>query len=190
MRPRVLAVVFAAFGLGMGVGLFLFEACGQTSSVAVRFAGAPPAEGAIRVYVSGAVRQPGVYPLRTGDRIVEAVEAAGGPAGDADTEAVNFAERVQDEEHLRVPRVGEPAGAQMVSTATRTGASVLQRIDINRADANLLRSLPGIGTARAESIVASREKDGPFKSTDELLQRKLLSQSVYTQVKDLIDVAP
>jgi competence protein ComEA len=186
MRTRIIALMFVIFGFGMGAGLLLFNTCGQAAPVTIRFSDAKPTGAAISVYVSGAVHVPGVYPLHAGDRVVDAVEAAGGPAADADTEAVNFAQRLQDEQHLHVPKVGEAPIAGIRDEA----ATAVQTVDINRADSGLLRALPGIGAARAQQIVDSRQKLGPFKSTQDLVGRKILSETVYEQVKDLIVVAP
>ena len=66
------------------------------------------AEPDLQVYVSGAVRRPGVYTLKAGDRLIDAVEAAGGETPEADLEAVNLALRVQDEAQYKIPRSGDP----------------------------------------------------------------------------------
>ena len=193
MRPQLIAAFLAVFGVGLGAGLLLFSSCGQASPVTIRFTDPPQGlrtGSLIRIYITGAVPNPGVYSLRDGDRVVDAVEAAGGPAPDADTEAVNFAQRLRDELHLHIPRVGETAEAIEPQSMDTLAAPATQLVDINRADANLLRSLPGIGATRADNIVASRQKDGPFRSIDDLIRRQLLPQSVYDQVKSLIQVAP
>lgn len=192
MRLQLLAAFVTVFVLGLGAGLLLFDRFGQAAPVTVRFAGPNGSSvqpgSPIRVYVTGAVPNPGVYALHDGDRIVDAVEAAGGPSVNADTEAINFAERLHDEAQLYVPRVGEaPVATQTLSTQAPAASDP---VDINRADANLLRSLPGIGATRAAEIVTSRQKDGPFKSTEDLIRRRLLPQSIYDQVKALIVAAP
>ncbi|HXG42466.1 MAG TPA: ComEA family DNA-binding protein [Dehalococcoidia bacterium] len=138
----------------------------------------PPA-GELRVYVIGAVQHPGVYTLHDGARWIDALEAAGGPAADADLARINLARRARDEDHIVVPRVGE--------TPVATGARL---IDINSASARELEALPGVGPVRAERIVQSRESDGPFASPEELLTRRLVPQSVYDQIKDLVTVGP
>lgn len=170
--------------LGMGAGLLLSRWLGNPSSVVVQF-GSDSASGDIRVYVSGAVQRPGVYPLRAGDRVVDAVEAAGGPSADANTEGVNFAQRVQDEGQVRVPHLGEVLNDPSPATQPRA-----QLVDINHASDTLLRSLPGIGATQSANIVASRNKDGLFQQTDELVQRKLVTQATYTKIKDLIEASP
>ena len=133
----------------------------------------------IRVYVTGAVQQPGVYPLQDGDRWIDALEAAGGAAIDANLNAVNLSRRAQDEDHVYVP----PQGSSAVA-----GASQSPLVNINTADEAQLESLPGIGQVRARSIVQSRTSDGPFALIDDLLTRKVITQSVFDEIAPLITV--
>jgi competence protein ComEA len=193
-RPRLIAALVTVFLFGLGTGVLLVRFFGQVEPLTVRLddgavrsaaAGSP-----IRVYVTGAVPAPGVYALHEGDRVVDAVELAGGPSADADTEAINFAQRLHDEDHFEVPRVGEAAAAAPRALTASASATAAALVDLNRADVNLLRSLPGIGSTRAGNIVTSRQKDGLFKTTDDLIRRKLVTQSIYDQVKGLIQVAP
>jgi len=80
----------------------------------------------LQVYVSGAVRNPGVYILQAGDRVAQAIEAAGGPSDDADLDQVNLALKIHDEDQWHIPRKGE------VLTTIQKG-SVSNEIDINTA---------------------------------------------------------
>lgn len=148
---------------------------------------AAPVDGQIKAYITGAIQRPGVYTVRIGDRVADLVEMAGGPTEEAELSAVNFARRIRDEDQVLVPRRGEPvAEGAAVSTASGIGG----RIDINTAASHALETLPGIGPARAQRIVESRTKDGPYVSTTDLVKRKLVPQSVYDSIKDLIDVRP
>lgn len=135
----------------------------------------------IQVYVAGAVNRPGVYYLNDGDRWIDAVEAAGGPAADADVEAINLALRLHDEDQVLVPRLGEQAVL---------GTSQNDLVNINSASAAVLDSLPGIGEVRSHNIVDSRQRDGPFSRIEELVERKLIPQSVFDQIRELITVGP
>jgi competence protein ComEA len=184
MRPQMLAAFVAVFALGLGSGLLVFDRFGEQSPVTVQLGNSPTfANAVIRVFVTGAVANPGVYSLRDGDRVVDAVEAAGGPSADAATEAVPFAARIADGDTIRVPHDGDPAAATSGQTAK---AALSEPVDINRADSNLLRSLPGVTPALAASIVRSRQSDGPFGSTDDLVSRKVLPLSVYDRMKSFI----
>ena len=100
----------------------------------------------LKAYISGAVRNPGVYDMSEGDRLAELVEAAGGATDDADLSAVNLAARVEDEDHWHIPRPDEaPAGD--------TAPPVSTRIDINSAGVTRLVELPRIGEIIAQRII-------------------------------------
>lgn len=148
-------------------------------------AAATPADGQMKVYVSGAVLRPGVYSVRPGDRIGDLIEAAGGPLEEADLTNVNFARRLRDEDHVTVPRPGDPPVA-----APASGASASERINLNTATPATLELLPGIGPARAQRITESRLKDGPFAAATDLVQRRLVPQSVFDALKDEVEVRP
>jgi competence protein ComEA len=141
---------------------------------------ADSANSDIRVYVAGAVANPGIYPLEEGSRWADAVKAAGGFSADANHEAINLARRVQDEDHIVVPRVTADSPGEGVATSL---------ININSASESELISLPGIGEARAASIVLSRTQDGPFGGTEDLLVRQLVPDSVYQDIVGLITVS-
>ena len=128
------------------------------------------------VYVSGAVQAPGVYRLAGGERAHTAVEAAGGAADGADLYRVNLAARLKDGDHVYVPKAGEQA------------AAVGRRVNLNAANEKELDALPGIGTVRARRIMASRDRDGPFQDTFDLVTRSLVPLSVYQQLKGLVAV--
>ena len=127
----------------------------------------------IRVQVGGAVRSPGVVVARPGERVADAIARAGGVTAEADTAAINLARRVLDQDQVIVPKAG-------------IGASRL--LDLNRATQAQLEALPGIGTARAAAILAARAQ-APFTSSDELLDRGLVSAAVYAQIRDRVAVA-
>ena len=145
------------------------------------------AEGTpIRLYVGGAVLQPGVYQMREGDRVVDALALAGGAASDADLDALNLARRVRDEEELIVPGRSAVLAAAAPAATLAPGA----RLNINTATQAQLDTLPGIGEAYSRRIVDSRTLDGPFRSGEELVERRVLPRATYDRIRDLITVAP
>jgi competence protein ComEA len=174
-----LAAMLVLMGIGVLIDRQFFQ---EPRPLEIRLDNAPAAE--IQVYVAGAVAQPGVYYLRDGDRWIDALEAAGGPAADADLESVNLARRLHDEDQVLVPRLGETA----VLGAAQ--ASPDQRIDINAGPASVLETLPGIGPVRAGGIVESRQATGPFVRPEELVERGLVPQSVFEQIRELITLGP
>ena len=119
------------------------------------------------VHVAGAVVNPGVYTLRVGARVVDALAAAGGAAADAQPDAVNLAAPLVDGARIYVPRRGEPAPATAVVSPVSSRAPA-GPIDLNGATVDLLDTLPGVGPATAAAIVAYRTDHGPFASVDDL----------------------
>ncbi|MCP3912931.1 MAG: hypothetical protein GY713_18505 [Actinomycetia bacterium] len=118
---------------------------------------------------------PGVHEIRAGDRVIDAIEAAGGLTVSADRTRLNLALIVADQQRVWVPSVGEPeptvivptGGSESVSGASTNGAGPL--VNINQADAGQLETLPGIGPSLAAAIVDHRAREGPFQSVDGLL---------------------
>jgi competence protein ComEA len=139
------------------------------------------------VHVAGAVARPGLYRLPGGSRVDAAVDVAGGPARDADLDALNLAAPLTDGERVYVPAAGEvvapPAGAASAGTTTVPGP-----LDINRATAEQLDALPGIGPATAQAIVAHRESNGPFASVDELEDVRGIGPAKLDAIRELVTV--
>ena len=177
-RYRWLIVALLAAPLLVGIGVLLRDRLASPQPLEIRSDPIPIAD--LRVYVAGAVRNPGVYPLQDGDRWIDALEAAGGPTADADLAAVNLARRAHDEDSVVVPRLGGSAVS---------GISRGPLLDINTASEADLMDLPGIGEVRAASIVESRTTDGPFAAVEELVERELIPESVFEDILPLITVA-
>lgn len=114
---------------------------------------------ALVVYVSGAVRHPGIVRLRDGDRVGDAVDAAGGPRSSANLEAVNLAARVADGQQVTVPR--RDAGGAGASGAAGP-------ISLSTATPEQLDQLDGVGPGLAQKIIDYRTQHGGFRSVDEL----------------------
>ena len=138
---------------------------------------APPS--LLYVHVCGAVGKEGVYALSEGDRIIHAVEAAGGFAEDADREAVNLAEPVADGMRIRIPSLTESEGQ---------GAAQDTRININTASETELCTLTGIGPSRAADIVRYREQNGAFLSIEEIMNVPGIKDGLFQKIRDLITV--
>ncbi len=128
----------------------------------------------IRVYVCGQVASPGVYTLPEGARAVDAVTAAGGLLPEADECAVNLAEKLSDGMQITVPVKGE-AGSASAGNG---------KVDINRADAEALQTLPGIGPAKAQAIIAYRTEHGPFSDLNEMKKVPGIGDALIEQIRD------
>lgn len=152
-------------------------------------------EGAetVFVYVCGQVKQAGVYELAAGSRIVHAVEAAGGFLETAAKEYWNLAALVEDGMKIAIPTVEEvaehPYGLPETEPKAVSEAALSDgRIRLNLADAELLQTLPGIGEAKAEDIIAYREEHGGFTSIEEIMEISGIKEAVFEKIKDKITV--
>ncbi len=137
----------------------------------------------IAVYVCGAVQHAGVYELPAGSRVHEALALAGGLTEDAAQTAVNQAEHLTDGQMITIPTAEEAETAAAAQAAEEDG-----RININTADAEELKTLSGIGDAKARSIIAYREKNGAFHTIDEIKNIEGIKEGVFAKLQDHIKV--
>jgi competence protein ComEA len=154
----------------------------------------------VRVYVTGAVRKSDVYVLSAGSIVKDALLAAGGATADADLERINLAVQLYDQQQVYVPHKGqESLPAPVVSeAATPTpdvsapsdtrGGSALTLININRASAAELETLPGIGPAFAQRIIDYRVERGAFASVEQLTEVKGIGPATLDKLQHLITV--
>ncbi len=141
------------------------------------------------IYITGAVLRPGVYRLPGGTRVYQAVEQAGGLSSEADPEAFNMALPLEDGVHIHVPRRGEGDAPGSYSPGSGTAIGGTRAIDINRADAAALESLPGIGPKTAQEIIRHREERGRFASVEDLLAVKGIGPAKLSAIRDLVTVS-
>ena len=123
------------------------------------------------VDVTGWVRKPGVFAFEPGDRVIDAVERAGGARDNADLTLLNLAAPLVDGQQILVPKEGASAsGTVSGTTPGTTGApgSTGGLVNINTADEATLETLNGVGPVLAASIIAYRTEHGPFTSIDQL----------------------
>jgi competence protein ComEA len=178
--------------LGFVVGLLLVDQIDQRNAPAIVIDD-PRVDAKIVVSVEGAVVAPGTYSLSGDARVQNALDAAGGPTDDADLSGLNLAARLSDEERLIVPMLGEEGVRSPQSGTPGAGGqtpvpTASNLININTADAATLETLPRIGPALAAAIIEYREKNGPFRSVDELAQVSGVSLAMVDELRALITV--
>lgn len=161
----------------------------------------------IAVHVVGAVERPGVYHLGAGARADDVLRAAGGPTSNADLRRVNLAAAVHDGEQLYIPRVGERLPADITPSTTpsitpsnvsggkpsrsrdsQPTSTVPLIIDVNRATADDLDRLPGIGPSTAKAIIDHRTRNGPFASVDDLLAVRGIGPATLAEIRPWVRV--
>lgn len=162
----------------------------------------------VRVQVSGAVLEPGIYDVPASCRVEEAIAAAGGMTENADSERVNLVRKVRDGMQIRVPvqkaartsstqrksaqaTAGYSASTTKKSSSTRAGAeknnSAVQIVRINSASVSELQQLPGIGPALAQRIVKTRNS-GRFTSADDLLRVPGIGKAKLAKLRNYVEV--
>lgn len=142
------------------------------------------------VDVAGAVTRPGLVRLRPGSRVADAVSAAGGVAADADVAGLNQARVVGDGEQVRVPRVGEPVAPTSVAAGPGgplAGAPAAP-VDLNRATAAELDTLPGVGPATAAAIITWRDENGGFRRIEDLVEVPGIGPARLERLRTLVRV--
>lgn len=152
------------------------------------------AETEVYVDVDGAVARPGVYRLKDGARVSQAIDAAGGLTAEADVTGLNRASKVTDGQKIYVPTVGEQqaalaAGGAEGGATTVSGAGTSSGlVNINTASAAELQTLSGIGPSMAQSIIDERTKNGAFASVDDLMRVSGIGEKKLAKIKDCICV--
>ena len=164
-----------------------------------------PATDGIRVYVVGAVKNPGIYTLTTGARVYDLLQAAGGPLPNANLVVVNLAAKLSDGQEVYITQIGETPPSYSVSVSStsggKTGTGVTsssgsgnsttsgsadgntngQLVNINTASVDELSKGLHISKKTAQTIVDYRTQNGDFSSVDQLAQ--VVSHAIYTKIK-------
>ena len=207
----MLVVIAAASGLAMAsfggsTGSVSFERSDGSGTSVEREAEDAPSDDAdgsskksssaaeVYVDVDGAVASPGVYRLKEGARVSQAIDAAGGLTTEADVTGLNRASKVADGQKIYVPTVGEQQAAAVTggadsgaSPASGAGASS-GLVNINTASAAELQTLSGIGPSMAQSIIDERTQNGVFASVDDLMRVSGIGEKKLAKIKDCICV--
>lgn len=142
----------------------------------------------IYIDIKGAVHDPGVYQFEEGDRLLDAIEKAGGLTSDADERQINMAQKLVDQMMIIVPAIGEEINPAMNELSADLPSAETDQVNINTADIEELKTLTGIGEAKARNIIEYREMNGSFQTTDEIKNVSGIGDGIFTQIKDAITV--
>src|ERR1700730_2981542 len=175
---RILALTLPVLlGLGAWVGVYFVQPPAATSPVPVTTSAAAaaaanadvPAPAGLMVHVVGAVEHPGLYRMKRGDRVYDAIAAAGGLSVEADiTRLPNLAGRLKDGEQVKVPFAKGSAGT-----------TVIVRANLNTATLEELEVVPGFTSAFAQEVIDYRTSFGGFQNTRELVDILGMSEAEY-----------
>jgi competence protein ComEA len=159
------------------------------------------ASGTVSTYVCGEVYEPGVYELTEGSRVADAIDMAGGMLDTAAKNYLNLADIVADGSKIYVPSEEEVSDVSLITpesqlySGTGSGTSSDSSdgekasnslVNINTASLDELKTLPGIGDAKAQAIIDYRTQNGSFSSIDEITNVSGIGDSTYSNIKDKI----
>ncbi len=185
-RNKILYILIVLVFLGVFWGWYHFK---ESSDTAISISDATALEngadensqsdkGQMMVHITGAVKQPGVVTLKPEARLIEAIELVGGLTETADVDSLNLARKIQDEEKIHIPAIGE-VSATAVSSEN-------DKVNINTASLEELKSLPGVGDVIAQGIIDYREKNGGFKQLEELKNVTRIGDKIYDGLSESI----
>jgi competence protein ComEA len=191
-RGEIAGLIVVLVALMGGAGLWYVRALPKPVTIAEASSGAAdllasptPTPPPIIVDVAGAVRRPGVYEFAEGERVIDAIERAGGALPKADLSLLNLAAPITDGTQILVPKAGPtPTG----TSPAPVGGAPAGLININTATATELEALSGIGEVLAATIVEYRTTNGPFTAVDELLDVSGIGPATLEEIRDQITV--
>lgn len=147
----------------------------------------------IFIYVTGQVKNPGVYEVSADARVYSVIELAGGFTSKASRESMNLAEKLSDGQHIHVisksqyKKMVQDAGSDTIGQSTKDkNADTL--VDINKATEEELMQLPGIGESKAQAIISYRQDCGSFQTIEDIMLVPGIKEGAYEKIKLLIKV--
>lgn len=199
-RGELVGLVLIVVATLVGAGLWYVRSLPRPVEIAAPSGAASPAisgvpavaspsssPATIIVDVAGWVRKPGVYEFSDGDRVIDAVNRAGGARSGADLTSLNLAAPLVDGTQVVVPKAGPnvPAGTGSSGTGS-TGGTAL--VDVNTASETELETLPGVGPVTAAAIIDYRTQNGPFAAVDDLIDVSGIGPSTLEQIRPFVTV--
>jgi len=212
-KDQLILLLFATIIIIMGAGIFFWQnmknsqlissmtvsaSLNQTDLFSGHHGSNPLSEESVKeiknekilVHVAGEVLNSGVYELESGARVIDALMAAGGATSLANLDIINLAAPISDGEKIYIPSVIEKINQfnQNSSFTSYSSGGSSGKININTADASELQKLTGIGPGKAKSIIDYRNKNGPFKNVDDLLNVSGIGEKTLEKIRDEIVV--
>jgi competence protein ComEA len=184
----LIVVLVAVLG---GAGLWYARSLPKPVTIAQAVPGAavssasPSPAVTLIVDVAGEVKQPGVYEFAEGDRVIDAIERAGGQLPKADLSLLNLAAPLTDGTQILVPKSGPPGAVVPGGTVPGSTSGL---INVNTASATELETLSGIGEVLAATIIEYRTQNGPFASVDDLMDVSGIGPATLEEIRDQVTV--
>jgi competence protein ComEA len=147
----------------------------------------------IKVDIKGAVKNPGVYEIKTGSRVTDLIKLAGGTTPEADLDGTNLSMKLNDENCIVIYKKGDTEKIQIPKSSTSTSTILESQVDnaiinINTASREELNTLIGIGDTKADAIIKYREENQGFKSVQELTKVSGIGEKTLSKFIDKVDI--
>ena len=160
----------------------------------------------IKIDIKGEVKNPGVYQMKKGDRVIDAINASGGLTKNSDTSLINLSKNVYDEMVIKIYTKDDVKNMSKTETIVEyietecncdeninnacieSESKEETKISINSATSEQLDSLPGIGLSKANDIINYRNSNGSFKTIEDIKNVSGIGDSLFEKIKDLITI--
>ncbi len=169
-------------------------------------------EKKIKVHISGAIKNEGVFELDENSRIIDVIQQAGGLTEQSYTKHINLAEMLEDGSKIYIPTKEEIENQKKQNEEQENKKDIetfkntitinqnennqnykstnqkIKKININTATQEELDSLPGVGASTANKILNYRKENGKFKTKEDIKNVSGIGESKFNKIKDLIEV--
>ncbi|MGL9794935.1 competence protein ComEA [Enterococcus sp. DIV1283b] len=143
--------------------------------------------------IKGSVKEPGIYSFSSEERVYDVLKRAGGLLEEADSDRINFSAKIEDQQVLYIPAIGEELPEhldQLVSPEGKqsTADSEPSKININTASPSELQQIPGIGSVKAQEIIRFREENGSFQKVEDLQEISGIGEKTVEKLKNFVTI--
>ena len=143
--------------------------------------------------IKGSVQDPGIYSFSSEERVYDVLKRAGGLLEEADSDRINFSAKIEDQQVLYIPAVGEELPEHLDQLASSEGKQSTadcepSKININTASPSELQQIPGIGSVKAQEIIRFREENGSFQKVEDLQEISGIGEKTVEKLKNFVTI--
>ncbi|WP_445448126.1 helix-hairpin-helix domain-containing protein [Enterococcus lactis] len=143
--------------------------------------------------IKGSVKEPGIYSFSSEERVYDVQKRAGGLLEEADSDRINFSAKIEDQQVLYIPAVGEEPPEHLNQSASPEGKQSTadtepSKININTASPSELQQIPGIGSVKAQEIIRFREENGSFQKVEDLQEISGIGEKTVEKLKNFVTI--
>lgn len=179
-------IVFICIFIISGISIYIQDN-ERKSSFSVNSSNISKNDDRIGVYISGEVKNTGVYYLKKDSRITDLINICGGLTEEADVSKINPAQKLNDSDKIIIPKKEENLNTESIEDTNESDINAQEKININTATKDELTSLNGIGEATANKIINYRNKN-KFKEIEDIMNVPGIGEAKFSNIKDYICV--